>query len=94
MSIDYRSLVSAVLAVSAVAMFASDASAATVKKVRKPHREPVAVSRMDDIYGVHEDFFPGAIQDPGSSNRYFSDTRRPHYLLGPGYFQRNDEPNY
>ncbi len=31
---------------------------------------------------------PGPSADVGSEDHYFSDTRYPHYLLGPGIFQR------
>ena len=32
----------------------------------------------------------GSDHNPGGDNLYFSDTKSPNYIVGPGYFQRWD----
>ena len=68
----------------------SQASATEIVKKPKKATPAAQVSRIDDIYGgrSRNEIVSGAAVDPGSDNRYFSDTRSPRYLVGPGWFQR------
>jgi len=59
----------------------------TKRKVK--HHAPAPVAQRTDWKGLSEDFFSGGIPDPGSDNRYFSDTRKPdEKLLGAPIFER------
>jgi hypothetical protein len=58
----------------------------------KPKHHVARVESRSQWKGVSEDFFPGQLPDPGSDNRYFSDTRSPNFLnLGAPIFQRWEE---
>jgi hypothetical protein len=66
------------------AFAAAPADAATSKKY---HPKPKHSARSTPPnFPVYES--KGVDRNPGGDNLYFSDTRRPHYLVGPGYFQR------
>ena len=57
----------------------------------KPHRHPVRVlahrapARTRD-FPIYVD--QGSDHNPGGDNLYFTDTKEPSYLVGPGWFQR------
>ena len=79
----------AAAALVALATISSASATETVKKTKKM-TPAVRISRIDDIYAgrSRDAFVTGAARDPGSDNRYFSDTRNPSYLVGPGWLQR------
>jgi hypothetical protein len=66
------------------AAFASDSQA----RVRRHHVAPerhhgVTASRNFPVY-----VGAGVDRNPGGDNLYFSDTKRPSYIVGPAWFQR------
>jgi hypothetical protein len=67
-----------------LAAFASAAEA----KVKRGHPTPlrhheVAAARDFPVY-----VGTGVDRNPGGDNLYFSDTKRPNYIVGPAWFQR------
>lgn len=82
------------VAAAALVAFVGLSPALATEMVKKPNKAAPAaqVSRIDDIYAGNSrnQLITGAAVDPGSDNRYFTDTRNPHYLVGPGWFQRLD----
>ncbi len=62
--------------------------AETVKRKHRGHF-PAPVEQKSNWKGLSEDFFAGAPEDPGSNNRYFTDTRQPdNRTLGAPIFER------
>lgn len=78
----------AVAAFVAVAVFAVSAGEARTKAKRRhgvaPQYEPA--SRRPDAFPVYVD--RGSDRNPGGDNLYFTDTKNPHYVVGPAWFQR------
>ena len=75
----------AAAALLAVAVFA--ASGAEAKPRHKYHHgyvEPMA--RRPVAFPTYVDH--GSDRNPGGDNLYFTDTKDPKYLVGPGWFQR------
>jgi len=48
------------------------------------HREVAAATARDFPVYVGN----GVDRNPGGDNLYFSDTKRPNYIVGPAWFQR------
>jgi len=85
MTVRFGALIVSALALGALAgpSFAYD--------VKPKHHHVVAApaARSPEWRGLSEDFFAGPVKDPGSDNRYFSDTRQPkNESLGAPIFQR------
>ncbi len=76
------------LVLSAVAVFGLATSAFADPLPAKPKRHKIVyVYRAP---AAQEDLFPGSIAQPGTTNRYFSDTITPlPGSLGPGIMQRS-----
>jgi hypothetical protein len=74
----------AIIALLGLAAFAGSPAEAKVKRhhvVRAPgvvHREPTFPNYVSN----------GVDRNPGGDNLYFSDTKSPHYIVGPAWFQR------
>lgn len=64
------------------AAFASDSQA----KVRRHHVAPVRHHEASRDFPVYVG--NGVDRNPGGDNLYFSDTKRPSYIVGPAWFQR------
>lgn len=73
-------LIACAVALAAIVAFAPGASAQQLQG-------RVVVAPHASRYGTHGDIYvnkrPSYVPDPGSDNRYFSDTVRPSYPLGP-----------
>ncbi len=68
------------------AAFASDADAKVKRHHVAPqryHGEAAARGRDFPVYEGN-----GVDRNPGGDNLYFSDTKRPSYIVGPAWFQR------
>ena len=83
-----RRVVPGFIALLGLAAFAAAPAVAKVKPHHHPahvvaHRPPVA--RTTD-FPVYVD--QGSDHNPGGDNLYFTDTKNPNYLVGPGWFQR------
>ncbi len=92
MSRSFGVLIGCVLASAFVAGLTSSAQAySTPKKHHHVVWSHVAAHRAGDIYvskNTRSYLDPGTSANEGSEDLYFEDTRYPHYLLGPGIFQR------
>jgi hypothetical protein len=86
MTVRFGARITSVLALAAL----TGPAFADVVKMRPKHHHPIAVaSAAPGWQGLSEDFFAGQAPDPGSDNRYFSDTRQPKTeSLGAPIFQR------
>jgi hypothetical protein len=90
MNISANRIIGSALALVVVAALMPAAQAYTHPKKRYSVTHHV-VHRPGDIYvsrNTRSYLDPGPSADVGTEDRYFSDTRYPHYLLGPGIFQR------
>ena len=69
-----------------LAAFASAAEAKVKRHHPAPlrHREVAAAAARDFPVYVGN----GVDRNPGGDNLYFSDTKRPNYIVGPAWFQR------
>jgi hypothetical protein len=81
--------VPALVAVLGLAAFAAAPAAAKDNKVK---RRPPAHSRLAPApaskFPVYVD--RGSDRNPGGDDLYFNDTKEPGYLVGPGFFQRQE----
>ncbi len=76
------------LVLSAVAVLGLATSGMADPMLPKPKRHKVVY--VNHAPPAHEDLFPGAIVQPGTTDRYFSDTVNPPFgSLGPGIMQRS-----
>lgn len=94
MSINSRALIAAALAAAFAAALASGAQAYETSRRHHHHVTPHPVWNRFGVVAsrtVPPYVDPGPSVDPGQVNRYFNDTRYPHYLLGPGNLQRFDD---
>jgi hypothetical protein len=73
MTIRFGAFMVSALAISA---FVSPSFAETKLKP-KHHHVAAPAARTSEWKGLSEDFFAGPVNDPGSDNRYFTDTRQP-----------------
>ena len=74
------------LSIVALAGFAASAFADDMAKPHKPKARVIHATKAP-AYG--DVVLPvGSVKDPGSDNRYFSDTITPRYTLGPTIFNR------
>lgn len=77
------------LIVSALALGALAAPSFAQEVKPKPKHHVVAPAPKPGWKQLSEDFFAGPVQDAGSDNRYFSDTRQPkQQSLGAPIFER------
>ena len=87
MTVRFGALIVSALALCALAgpSFADD------MKPKPKRHEAAPAAKSSDWKGLSEDFFAGPVQNPGSDNRYFSDTRQPliRTLRGVGYVLRD-----
>jgi len=65
------------------AAFASDSQAKLKRHHLAPVQHHVASGRDFPVY-----VGTGIDRNPGGDNLYFSDTKRPSYIVGPAWFQR------
>ena len=78
------------VAIVGLAVFAGSAGAAPIKHHHPLHRHagysvdsrPVSFPNYIDT---------GSDRNPGGDNLYFTDTKNPHYVVGPAWFQRWDQ---
>jgi hypothetical protein len=89
-----RQGLSLTVALIGLAAFATSADAAKTKRYH-PARTPHATTSRDFPIYVSR----GVDRNPGGDNLYFQDTKRPSYLVGPGflgYINNNTTfgPNY
>ena len=76
--------VAALLAVAAFAGSGADAKPRTKHHHGHAYLEPVTRRPVDfPTYVDH-----GSDRNPGGDNLYFTDTKDPHYVVGPAWFQR------
>lgn len=80
----------AILALLGLAAFAAAPAEA---KVKRHHMTPRVAQARPRLQRPSE--FPvyvgtGVDRNPGGDNLYFSDTKEPHYIVGPAWFQRWD----
>jgi hypothetical protein len=82
----------ALVAVLGLAAFAAAPAAAKDNKDSKAKRRAPAHSRLAPApaskFPVYVD--KGSDRNPGGDNLYFNDTKEPGYLVGPGFFQRQE----
>ena len=79
-----RNVLVVVLALSSLSVLA-DPAAAKIKR-HVTHSAPVHARAQN--FPVYVD--RGVDRNPGGDNLYFSDTKRPSYIVGPAWFQRWD----
>ncbi len=77
-----RRRVSVLVALLGLAALASAPAEAKRRHKHPAHAPQVARSNVPNYVSK------GVDRDPGGDNRYFSDTKDPDYLIGPGIFQR------
>lgn len=68
-----------------LAAFAANAEAKVKHHHPLHHRSAPSASRQME-FPVYVD--TGSDRNPGGDNLYFTDTKHPDYLVGPGWFQR------
>lgn len=74
----------ALLAVAAFTASGADARQRAKHRHGPAHYEPSAHRAVNfPTYVDH-----GADRNPGGDNLYFTDTKDPHYIVGPAWFQR------
>jgi hypothetical protein len=78
----------AAAALMAIAFFAGSAAEAKVKAKHHHAAAPEFGSayRRPEAFPVYVD--RGSDRNPGGDNLYFTDTKDPHYVVGPAWFQR------
>jgi hypothetical protein len=82
--------VPAVVAFLALAAFAAaPAAATTVKHRHVVHAAHVRALPRSEAFPVYVDH--GSDRNPGGDDLYFNDTKVPHYIVGPAWFQRWDD---
>lgn len=74
----------ALVALLGLAAFAGAPADAKIKRHRAYHAR-VAPAQEFPVYVDH-----GSDRNPGGDNLYFTDTKDPHYIIGPAWFQRWD----
>ncbi len=81
----------ATAALMVLAVFSASLADAKVKAKRHqgPSRAYEPASRRPDNFPVYVD--RGSDRNPGGDNLYFTDTKNPHYVVGPAWFQRWDD---
>lgn len=70
------------------ALAAAPAAATTVKHRHVSHPEHVRTAPRPEAFPVYVD--RGSDRNPGGDDLYFNDTKVPHYIVGPAWFQRWD----
>jgi len=78
----------AVAALLAVSVFAASGADATPRH-RRHHGYNEPLARRPVNFPTYVDH--GSDRNPGGDNLYFTDTKDPHYIVGPGWFQRWDQ---
>jgi peptidoglycan/LPS O-acetylase OafA/YrhL len=76
--------VPALFAILGLAAFAAAPAVAKTKHHHVVHSHAVAPQQPN--FPVYES--QGVDRNPGGDNLYFTDTKQPDYLVGPGWFQR------
>ncbi|MDE3174908.1 MAG: hypothetical protein KGM15_02220 [Pseudomonadota bacterium] len=85
-----RRVVSGIVAVLGLAAFAAAPAQAKPKHRHPTHGHAIhAQAPRPANFPVFVDH--GSDYNPGGDNLYFSDTKRPHYIVGPAWFQRWDD---
>jgi hypothetical protein len=80
--------VPAVVAFVALAAFSAAPAAAKVKHRHPLHAEHARALPRSEPFPVYVD--QGSDRNPGGDDLYFNDTKVPHYIVGPAWFQRWD----
>jgi hypothetical protein len=73
-----------------LAAFAAAPAAAKVKRHHVVHPMHVRAVPRTEAFPVYVD--QGSDRNPGGDDLYFNDTKTPHYIVGPAWFQRWDNP--
>jgi hypothetical protein len=69
-----------------IAVFAVPSANAKAKRHHRMAPQYEQASRRPDAFPVYVD--RGSDRNPGGDNLYFTDTKNPHYVVGPAWFQR------
>ncbi len=81
-------VVPGIIALLGLATLAATPASAKVKHRHVGIRHLHEAVRPMPAFPVYVDH--GSDYNPGGDNLYFSDTKSPNYIVGPGYFQRWD----